>query len=168
MTLAVAAPGNQYPAVGELLGRVFERTEFGHAAGALEFALVVPLFGEGHQEPFLALLVLQRHHGLLNVVVVCLELLFEVDGLVVETGEGETDAFELALALDAPAVFGTDVNCDGVEKVLVVVVAGDAAGLLEAENVFKGGTLEFGVGHGGDVDDGVGVGISTSFATTRG
>ena len=82
-----------------------------------------------------------------DVVVIGFELLVEVDGLVSEAGEGEADALEFALALDAPAVFGADVDCDGVEEVLVVVVAGETGGLLKTENVFEGGTFEFGVGH---------------------
>lgn len=63
-------------------------------------------------------------------------------------------------------MFGADVHRDGVEEVLIVVVTGDAAGLFETEDVFESGALEFGVGHGGDVDDGVGVRVSTPFAAT--
>lgn len=125
---------------------------------------MVPLFREGHQEAFLALFVLQRHHGLFDVVVVGLELLFEVRSLVVEAGEREADAFEFALALDAAAMLGADVDGDLVEEVLVMVVAGEAAELFKVEDVFEGGAFEFGVGHGGDVDDGGGFRVDASAA----
>ena len=108
---------------------------------------MVPLFGEGHEEAFLAFFVLQGDHGLLDVVVVGFELLVEIDGLVRETGEGEADAFEFAGALDAAAMLGADVDGDGVEEVLVVVVAGEAAGLFEVEDVFEGGAFELRVVH---------------------
>lgn len=136
---------------------VFEGAEFRDAARAGEFALVVPLLGEGHEEAFLALFVLQRDHRLLDIVVIGLELAFEVSGLVVEAGEGEPDGFELAGAGDAAAVLGADVDGDGVEEVLVVVVAREAAVLrLEAEDVFEGGAFEVGVGERGEVDEWVG------------
>ena len=65
-------------------------------------------------------------------------------------------------------MFGPDVYRDGVEEVLIVVVTGDAAGLFETEDVFESGPLEFRIGHGGDVDDGIGVRVSASFATSGG
>lgn len=129
---------------------------------------MVPLFSKRHQESFLALFVLQGDHGLLDVIIICLELLLQVQGLIVETRERKTYALELTLALNASPMFGTDVNCDGIEEILIVVVAGDAAGLLEAEDVFESGALQFGVGHGCNVDDGVGIRVSTSFAATGG
>lgn len=119
---------------------------------------MIPLLGEGHEEAFLTLFVLQRDHGLLDVVVVGLELAFEVGGLVVEAGEGEFDGFELAGAGDAAAMLGADVDGDGVEEVLVVVVAREAAVLgLKAENVFESGAFKVGVGERGEVDERVGV-----------
>ncbi|KAL8954442.1 MAG: hypothetical protein Q9193_007244, partial [Seirophora villosa] len=151
-------------AVRQLLRRVLEGAEAGHAAGALQLALVVPLLGEGHEEALLALFVLQRHHGLLDVVVVRLELLLQVRGLVVEAREREADPFELALPLDAPPVLGADVDGDFVEEVLVVIVAGEVAYLLEAENVFESGAFEFGVGKGGHVDDRGGFGVGATAA----
>ena len=147
LALVVALPIDEDTPIGQVLGRVLVGAEFGHAAGALQFAFVVPLFGEGHEEAFLALFVLQRHHGLLDVVVVGFELLVEVDGLVGEAGEGEADAFEFAGALDAPPVLGADVDGDGVEQVLVVVVSGEAAGLFEQEDVFERGAFELRVAH---------------------
>lgn len=108
---------------------------------------MIPLFGEGHQEAFFAFFVLQSHHCLLDVVVVGLELLLEVGGLVIEACKGKADTFELTLALDTAAMFGSDVNGDGVEKVLIIVVAREPACLFEAKNVFEGSALEFGVGH---------------------
>ena len=164
LAVRVAAPGDEDAPVGEFLGRVFEGAEFGDAARTLELAFVVPLLGEGHEEAFLALFVLERHHCLLDVVVVGFELLFEVAGLVVEAGEGQTDTFEFALALDAAAVFGADVDRDFVEDVLVMVVAGEVAGLFEVEDVFEGGAFEFGVGHGGNVDEGGGFRVGASAA----
>lgn len=164
LAFRVAAPGDEDAPVCEFLGRVFEGAEFGDAAGALEFALVVPLFGEGHEEAFLALFVLEGHHGLFDVVVVGLELLFEVGGLVVEAGEGKADAFEFALALDAPPVFGADVDSDFVEDVLVVVSASEVAGLFKAEDVFERSAFEFGVGHGGNVDERGGFRVGASAA----
>ncbi len=152
--LGVPSPRDEDAPVGEVLSRVLEGAEFRDAAGAGEFALVVPLLGEGHEEALLALFVLQRDHRLLDVVVVGLELAFEVGGLVVEAGEGELDGFELAGAGDAAAVLGADVDGDGVEEVLVVVVAREAAVLrLEAEDVFEGGAFEVGVGERGEVDE---------------
>ena len=162
LAFGVAVPGDQDAAVGEFLGAVFERAEFGDAAGPGEFAFVVPLFGEGHQEAFLALFVLQRHHCLLNVIVVGLELLFEVGGLVVEAGEGETDAFELALTLNATAVLGADVDGDFVEEVLVVVVPSETANVLKPQNVLERGTFELSVGKGGEIDDGSGFRVGAS------
>lgn len=147
IALGVPSPRDEDAPVGEVLSGVLEGAEFRDAAGAGEFALVVPLLGEGHEEALLALFVLQRDHGLLDVVVVGLELAFEVGGLVVEAGEGEFDGFELARAGDAAAMFGADVDGDSVEEVLVVVVAREAAVLrLEAEDVFEGGAFEVGVG----------------------
>ncbi len=130
LALRVAVPRDEDAPVAQFLGAVFEGAEFGDAAGAGQFAFVVPLLGEGHEEAFLALFVLERHHGLFDVVVVGLELLFEVGRLIVEAGQRETDAFELALTLDAAAVLGADVDGDFVEEVLVVVVPGEAAKLL--------------------------------------
>ena len=124
---------------------------------------MVPLLRKGQEEALLALFVLQRHHGLLDVVVVRLELLVQIDRLVIEAGEREPDAFELALTLDAASVLGADVDGDGVEEVLVVIVAGKAAGAFEFEDVFEGGAFEFRVGHRGDVDDGVGFGVGAAF-----
>lgn len=145
LAFRVPAPLDQDAPVGEFLGRVLEGAEFGDAAGALQFALVVPLLGEGHEEAFLALFVLQRDHGLFDVVVVRLKLLFEVGGLVVEPGQGEADALEFALALDAAAMLGADVDGDFVKDVLVVVVAGEMADTLETKDVFECGAFEFGV-----------------------
>ena len=168
LALVVALPIDEDAAVREVLGRVFEGAELGHAAGALEFAFVVPLLGEGHEEAFLALLVLQRDHGLLDVVVVGLELLVEVEGLVGEAGEGQADAFEFARALDAPPVLGADVDGDGVEEVLVVVVPGQSARLFELEDVFERGALQLRVAHRGDVDQRVGFGVGAAFAAAGG
>ena len=162
LAFGVAVPCHEDAAVGQFLRAVFEGAEFGDAAGACQFAFVVPLFGEGHQEPLFALFVLQRDHGLFDVVVVRLELLFEVGGLVVEAGKGEANALELPLTLDAAAVFGTDVDGDFVKKVLIMVVTGKAADLLEPKDVLEGGTFELGVGKGGQVDDGSGFGVGTS------
>lgn len=78
MALAVPAPRYEDAAIGELLGGILEGTEFGHAAGALQFAFVVPLFSKRHEKSFLALFVLQGDHGLFDVIVVCLELLLEI------------------------------------------------------------------------------------------
>lgn len=63
-------------------------------------------------------------------------------------------------------MLGADINCDGVEEVLVVVVAGEAAGVFEAEDVFEGGAFELCVGHGGDVEEGRGggFGVGAAFA----
>lgn len=127
---------------------------------------MVPLFGEGHQKAFLALLVLESHHCLFNVVVVGLQLLLEVDSLVIEAGEGKANPFEFALALDSSTVFGTNVNCDGVEKVLVVVVTCYTIASLKLEYVFEGCALEFGVGHRCDVDEGIRFGVGATFSTS--
>lgn len=145
LAFRVPAPLHQNTSVGEFLGGVLERAEFGDAAGALQFALVVPLLGEGHEEAFLALFVLQGDHGLFDVVVVRLELLLEVAGLIVESSEGEADALEFALALDAAAVLGADIDGNFVENVLVVVVTSEMAGLLETKDIFQGGAFELGV-----------------------
>lgn len=127
---------------------------------------MIPLFGEGHQEAFLALFVLESHHCLFNVVVVSLQLLLEVDSLVVEAGESKANSFEFALALDASAVFGTDVNSDGVEKVLVVIVTCYTIASLKLEYVFEGCALEFGVGHCCDIDEGIGFGVGAAFSAS--
>ena len=78
---------------------------------------------------------------MLNVVVVGFKLLLEVAGLVSEASKRKADAFEFALALDTPAVLGADINCDGVEEILVVVMAGEAVALLEAQDIFEGGAF---------------------------
>ena len=162
LPLLVPVPRHQDAAVGEFLRRVFEGAEFGDAAGALEFTLVIPLFGEGHEEAFLALFVLQRHHGLFDVIVVGFELALEVRGLVVQSRQCESYALEFALALDAAAVLGADVDGDVVEEVLVVVAAAEAAEPFKLDDVFEGGAFEFGVGHGGYVDDGGGFRVGAS------
>lgn len=143
MPLAVAAPRDENSAIRELLGRVFEGAEFRDTAGALEFTFVIPLFGERHEEALFAFLILQCHHCLLNVVVVCFELLFEIGGLVVKAHEGESNALEFALALDAAAVLGTDVNCDRVKEVLVMIMACETVAFFESKDVFEGCALEF-------------------------
>lgn len=168
LAFGVAVPCDEDASVGQFLGAVFEGAEFGDPAGAGEFAFVVPLFGEGHEEAFLALFVLERHHGLFDVVVVCLELLFQVGRLIVEAGERETDAFELALTLDTAAMLGADVDGDFVEEVLVVVVTSEAADLLQPKDVFECGAFELGVGKGGEVDDGSGFGVGASSARVGG
>lgn len=168
LALRVPPPGDQDATVRQFLRRVLERAELGDAAGALELTLVIPLLGEGHQEALLALFVLERHHRLFDIVVVCLELLFEVGGLVVESGEGEADALEFALALDAAPVFGADVDGDLVEDVLVVVVPRQVARLLEAKDVLEGGAFEFGVGEGCDVDERGGLRVGASGAAGGG
>ena len=127
---------------------------------------MIPLFGKGHQKAFLALFILQSHHCLFNVVVVGLQLLLEVDSLVVEAGEGEADSFEFALALDASAVFGADVNRDSVKKVLIVVVACYTIASLKPEYVFEGCALEFGVRHCCDIDEGVSFRVGAAFSAS--
>lgn len=127
---------------------------------------MIPLFGEGHQEAFLALFILESHHCLFNVVVVSLQLLLEVDSLVVEAGEGKADSFEFALALNASAVFCTDVNRDGVEKVLVVVVPCYTIASLKPEYVFEGSALELGVGHCCDIDERISFGVGAAFSAS--
>lgn len=160
----VTLPRRQDAAVRQLGGRVFKGAEARHAAGALELALVVPLLGEGHEKTLLALFVLQRHHCLLDVVVVRLELLLQVRGLVVETREREADPFELALPLDTSPVLRTDVDGEFVEKVLVVVVPRKVSNALKPENVFERGAFELRVGEGGHVDDGGGFGVGATAA----
>lgn len=127
---------------------------------------MIPLFGEGHQKALLALFVLESHHSLFNVVVVGLQLLLEVDSLVVEASEGKANSFEFALALDASAVFGTDVNRDGVEKVLVVVVTCYTIASLKLEYVFEGSALEFGVGHCCDIDECISFGVGAALSAS--
>ena len=156
LALGVALPGHEDAAVGQVLGRVFEGAELGHPAGPLQFALVVPLLGEGHQEAFFALFVLERHHGLLDVVVVRLELLFQIGGLVSETGEGEIDRLELFVALNTSAMFGAYVNCNGIEQILVVIVASETATLLEVEDVLKSSALQLCIAHRSNVSNGAG------------
>ena len=164
LTLTVAGPGNKDAAVGEFLRRVLERAEFGDATGALELAFVIPLLSEWHEEAFLAFLVLQCYHGLLNVVVVGFKLLFQVCGLIIETSKGEANSLELTLTLDAAAVLGPDIYCNFVKEILIVVMASKAAKLFKAENVFEGDAFELGIGHRGDIDEGVGFRVSAPFS----
>ena len=51
----------------------------------LQFAFVVPLLCEGHEEAFLAFLILEGDHGLFNIIIVSFELLFEVDSLFIQS-----------------------------------------------------------------------------------
>jgi hypothetical protein len=135
--LGVSAPRHQDALLGEVARRVLETAEAVGAPCGLEFAHVVVLACEREEELLLALLRLQRYHGLLDVVVVALELLLEEVRLLVERGECGAYALHLACALHASSVFGADVDCDGVEQVLVVVVWGDAAGALKLDHVLQ-------------------------------
>ena len=161
-------PRKEDTAVGQILGRIFVGAEFGHAAGASELAFVVPLLGEGHEEAFLALFVLEGHHGLLDVVVIRLELALKIDGLVIEAGQGQTYGLKLALALDSAPVLGADVDSDGVEEILVVVMPSEAADLFKAKYVLEGGAFEFRVRHRGQVHHGVCFGVGTLPAAAGG
>lgn len=74
LSLVVSRPGDEDALLGQVAGGVFEGTEAVLATAVLEFTLVVVLAGEGKEELLLALLRLQRYHGLFDVVVVGLEL----------------------------------------------------------------------------------------------
>ena len=127
---------------------------------------MIPLLGERHQETFLAFLILESHHGLLDVVIIDFELLFEIRGLVSEAGEGEIDSLEFFVTLNTSAMFCAYVNCDSIEQILVVVVAGETAILLEVEDVLKSGALKLCIAHGGNVSDGTGFCVSAAFVTS--
>lgn len=165
LTLAVSLPGHEYTAVGKILGGVLEGAKLRHPTGTLEFALMVPLLGERHQEAFLAFLVLESHHGLLDVVVVRFELLFQIRRLVSEASERKTDSLEFFVTLNASTMFGAYVDCDSIQQILVVVVAGETAILLEVEDVLESGALELGITHRDNVRDGTGFRVSATFVT---
>ena len=124
---------------------------------------MVPLLGKRHQEALLAFLVLESHHGLLDVVIIGFELLFEICGLVPKAGEGKVDSLEFFVTLDPSAMFGAYVNCNSIKQILVVVVAGETAILLEVEDVFKSSALELCIAHGGNVGDGAGFSVCATF-----
>ena len=155
----VAGPGDEHALFRQRARAVLEAAEFRDAAGAGQLALVVVLLGEGQQEALLALGPLQRHHGLLDVVVVALELLVQPGGFLVEGGKRRAHAVDLARPLHAPAVLGADVDRDRVEQVLVVVVPGHAPGRFELDEVLERGPLELGVGEAGEVGEGGGGGV---------
>ena len=71
--------------------------------------------------------------------------------LFVEAAERVADGFEFAGARDAPAVLCADVDGDGVEEVLVVVVFCEAAHGFELDYVFEGCAFEVWVGHAAEV-----------------
>ncbi len=121
LPLQVALPVHQDALVGQVACRVLVAAELEGAAAALQFAFVIPLFGEGHDESFFALLALKRHHGLLDVVIVCLQLLLQIYRLLVEPGQGGAHTFQFTLPLDSSSMFGPDVNCDYVQQILVMV-----------------------------------------------
>lgn len=83
---------------------------------------MLPLFGEGHGEALLTVVV-QRRHCLFDVVVVRLELLLKVQRLVSQSCQGGFHALEFALPLNSSSMLGSDVDCDSVQYVLVVVVS---------------------------------------------
>lgn len=107
--------------------------EFRHTAGSFEFSLVVVLLGEREEMTFaktrgllvwkdpkqntnydvLPLVLLERGHGLLDVIIVALSLLFEVFGFLVKIAERQSYAFELSLSLDTAPTLGSDIqrNC---------------------------------------------------------
>lgn len=131
----VSRPRDQDALLGQVPGRVLERTKAVLTARVLQFALVVVLAGEGEEELLLALLGLQSHHGLFNVVVVTLQLRFQEMCLLVQSSECSSYTLQLFSTLDAAAVLRPDVDCDSIEKILVVVRVGDAACALELHHV---------------------------------
>lgn len=137
LALVVSGPGDEDALFGEVARAVLEGAESVFAARPLELAHVVVLAGEGEEELFLAPLVLECHHGLLNVIVVRLELRFEEMGFVVERGKGRAHAFKFLGTLDAASVLSSNIDSDGVEQVLVVVVRSYSTSLLEGEDVFE-------------------------------
>lgn len=167
LSLGVALPRHQDTAIGQGTSRVLVGAKLEHLARFLKLALVIPLLGEWHQESLLSLLVLQRDHGLFNVVVVGFELLIQVEGLVVKAGRSQPCTFQLSLSLDSSAVFGPDVNSDGIQEILVVVVPSDLAVLLEKKDILKSGALELRVAHRSDVDQGAGFTVGTSSRIIR-
>lgn len=52
-------------------------------------------------------------------------------------------------------MLGADINSDGVEEILVVVMSRKTTEAFQLEDVFESGALELGVGEGGEVDEGV-------------
>lgn len=84
------------------MSRVFKRSELGFPAGAFQFLFVVILLREGHKESLLSEeivsigyeremrmilpFLLQRHHCLLNVIVVALPLRLKPLCLLVKVG----------------------------------------------------------------------------------
>ena len=137
LALRVSVPRHQDALLREIARRVLEGPEAVGPACRFEFAHVVVLAGEGEEELLLALLRLQRYHGLLDIVVVRLELLFEEMCFLVQGGERVAHAFHFASTLHAAAVLGTDVDRDRVEQVLVVVVRRDATGALKLDHVLQ-------------------------------
>ena len=120
---------------------------------------MVPLLRKGHEKSLFAFFVLQRDHGLLDVVIVRFELLLEIRRLIVQAGKSQTNAFQLPLALDPATVFGPDIDRDRVQEVLVMVVAAQTAGLLQTKDILQGGPFKLGIGHGGNIGEGIGFGV---------
>lgn len=52
-------------------------------------------------------------------------------------------------------MLGADINSDGVEEILVVVMSRKTTEAFQLEDVFESGAFELGVGEGGEVDEGV-------------
>lgn len=137
LALVVARPRDEDALFGQVAGRVLEGAEAVLAPAVLELALVVVLAGKGQEELLLALLGLQRDHGLFNVVVVGFELRLKEMRLLVEGSQRSAHAFQFLGALDTSSVLGADVDGDGVEEVLVVVRVRDAAGALKLNHVLQ-------------------------------
>lgn len=95
LALRVSVPTDQDTFFSEVAGRVLERAEEVGSAAGFEFAEVVVLACKGQEEAAFFVLVfgLEGYHGLLDVVVVTLELALEEMRFFVECGEGAAHAF---------------------------------------------------------------------------
>ena len=110
---------------------------------------------------YVPLLVLQRGHGLFDIIIVALSLLLQILCLLVKIAECLTDTLEFSLSLDPSPALGADIQRDGVEDVLVVVLLGDAAHLLQSENVLERCPLQIVVTHARNINH-VRLGLSAS------
>lgn len=61
-------------------------------------------------------------------------------------------------------MLSANIDGNGVEEILVMVMSRKTAEAFELEDVFKGGAFELGVGEGGEVDEGVFGGVGGAFA----
>lgn len=167
LSLQVPFPMDQHALFGQVASRIFVTAKFEGAASALKLTFMVPLLGEGHDESLLAFLALEGDHGLLDIIIVCLELLFKIHGLLVQPGKSRAHAFQFSLPLDSSAMFRSDVHCYRVQQVLIVVSPRQSSHSFQLEDVLQGNAFQVAVAQRADVNVSAGLSICATFSAFR-